>query len=136
MDSPLLSLNSKQWEDLCDGCGRCCLVKLEDESNGAIHYTNVSCRYLDLETCRCSDYQNRATVNPRCMVLRPDNLEVLELMPYSCAYRLEHEGRVIDESHEELSVNGKAVSEEYIHDNQLPEHIVDWIRTDGESQAD
>ena len=68
-------------------------------------------------------------------MLRPDNLDVLELMPYSCAYRLVHEGRSIDESPLELSVKGKVVSEEYIHDDQLPEHIVDWIRADGESQA-
>jgi uncharacterized cysteine cluster protein YcgN (CxxCxxCC family) len=126
-------LSNKEWEDLCDGCGRCCLVKLEDEENGEVHYTNVACRYLDTESCRCSDYQNRATVNPRCMVLQRDKLEVLALMPYSCAYRLVHEGRDIGESPLELSVSGKVVSEQYIHDEQLPAHIVEWVRTGEES---
>ena len=86
--SPLLSLTPEQWESLCDGCGRCCLVKLEDEDTGELHYTNVTCRYLDTETCRCTDYKNRTTINPRCMKLSPEKLEILELMPTTCAYRL------------------------------------------------
>ena len=132
MTSPLLSLNHKQWEDLCDGCGRCCLVKLEDEDedNGQIHYTNVACEFLDSETCRCTDYANRSKVNPRCMVLKQDNLEVLALMPFTCAYRLVHEGRNIDVEDDALSVRGQVVSEKYIHDDQLPDHILEWISTE------
>jgi len=130
MNSPLLALSPEEWEALCDRCGRCCLVKLEDEDTGELHYTNVACRYLDIDACRCTDYANRATINPRCMVLSPDHLNVLALMPGSCAYRLVHEGRKLDVNPGELSVSGRVVSEEYIHDDQLPEHIVEWVGAD------
>lgn len=130
MTSPLLALTNQEWEDLCDGCGRCCLVKLEEEDTGDLHYTNVACRYLDIGACRCSDYDNRSSINPRCMVLTPKNLEVLSLMPHTCAYRLVHEGRALDTDPDELSVSGKVVSEEYIHDDQLPEHIIEWVGSD------
>ncbi len=115
---------------MCDGCGRCCLVKMEDEDDGDIYYTNVACRHFIADTCRCSDYQNRARINPRCMVLRPEILDTLKMMPFTCAYRLVDEGRSIDQDAEQLSVRGRVVSEEYIHDDQLPEHVVDWVRTD------
>lgn len=125
--SPLLSLSNQDWEDLCDGCGRCCLVKLEDEDNGNIHYTNVACRYLDQKTCRCSDYLNRAEINPRCMVLDRDKLDTLGLMPATCAYRLLHEGRTPQRSSDQLRITGKVVSEEFIHDEQLQDHLIDWV---------
>ena len=127
--SPLLSLTPEQWESLCDGCGRCCLVKLEDEDTGELHYTNVPCRYLDTETCRCTDYENRTTINPRCMKLSPDNLEILELMPTTCAYRLVHEGKEPSVDPDTLSVRGRVFCEDLVHDNSLPGHIVDWIKT-------
>ena len=108
MDSPLLRLNHSEWEALCDGCGRCCLVKLEDEDTGEIHYTNVTCSYLIADSCRCSDYRNRDQINPRCIVLGQDNLETLKLMPFTCAYRLVHEGRTINQEKQDLSVRGRA----------------------------
>ena len=131
MDSPLLSLTREQWESVCDGCGRCCLVKLEDEDSGEVHYTNVACEFLDRQTCRCRDYANRDKINPRCVVLSPDNLGVLNAMPFTCAYRLRHEGRTIPQSKPALSVSGKVVSETYIHPDQLPDHIVEWVSVDG-----
>ena len=127
--SPLLSLTPEQWESLCDGCGRCCLVKLEDEDTGELHYTNVICRYLDTETCRCTDYENRATINPRCMKLSPEKLEILELMPTTCAYRLVHEGKEPSTDSDTLAVRGRVFCEDLVHDNSLPGHIVDWIKT-------
>ena len=127
--SPLLSLTPEQWESLCDGCGRCCLVKLEDEDTGELHYTNVTCRYLDTETCRCTDYENRATINPRCMKLSPDKLEILELMPTTCAYRLVHEGKEPSVDLDTLSVHGRVFCEDLVHEDALPEHVVDWIKT-------
>ena len=132
MTSPLTALTPREWEDLCDGCGRCCLVKLRHEDTEELFYTNVACRFLDTEACRCSDYQNRARINPRCTVLSTDNLEALDWMPYTCAYRLLHEGRSLDTDQSVLSVSGRVVSEEYIHESQLPDHIVDWISTDDE----
>ena len=130
MTRSLISLSHQEWEDLCDGCGRCCEVKLEDDETGELHYTNVACRYLDTETCRCSDYDNRSRINPRCMVLSPDDHETLDLMPATCAYRLLHEGRQTQLSPQELSVSGRVVSEEYIHVEQLPDHIADWVNGD------
>ncbi len=127
MTSPLLELSNQEWEDLCDGCGRCCLVKLEDEDTGAIYYTNIACRYLDQKSCRCSDYANRAEINPRCMVLSRDKLDALAFMPDTCAYRLLHEGRTLDGSAALLRVTGKVVSEDYIHDDQLQDHLIDWV---------
>ena len=129
MKSPLLDMNRDEWENICDGCGRCCLVKLEDEDTGDIHYTNVACRFLDQKTCRCTDYQNRSVVQPECVVLQPDNLDVLNQMPWTCAYRLAHEGRSIDQDPAELKVSGLVVSEEYIHEDQLEDHMVDWVQT-------
>lgn len=127
MTSPLLALDPQQWEDLCDRCGRCCLVKLEHEDTGELHYTNVACRHLDIDACRCTDYANRARINPRCVVLSPDDLDVLDFMPDTCAYRLLHEGRHPEADTAALSVRGRVVSEEFIHEEQLPEHIVEWV---------
>jgi len=125
--SPLLALSDQQWEDVCDGCGRCCLVKLEDEDSGEIAYTNVTCEFLDASTCRCRDYEHRAEINPRCVVLDRHNLETLDVMPFTCAYRLLHEGRELSVPPGSLKVTGKTVSERYIHDEQLPDHIVEWV---------
>ncbi len=129
MTSPLLKLSQEEWETLCDGCGRCCLVKLEDEDSGDIHYTNVACRFLDQKTCRCKDYANRAVVQPECVVLNPEQLDILEQMPWTCAYRLVHERRELDVAPERLKVSGEVVSEEFIHEDQLEDHIVEWVST-------
>ena len=127
--SPLLSLTPDQWESVCDGCGRCCLVKLEDEDTSKLHYTNVTCRYLDTEICRCTDYKNRTTINPRCMKLSPEKLEILELMPTTCAYRLVHEGKEPIADLDALSVRGRVFSEDLVQDDALPGHVVDWIKS-------
>ena len=127
--SALLSLTANQWESLCDRCGRCCLVKLEDEDSSELHYTNVNCRYLDTEKCRCTDYENRSTINPQCMELSPEKLEILELMPTTCAYRLVHEGKEPIADLNELSVRGRVLSEDLVQDDALPGHIIDWSKT-------
>ncbi len=127
MTSPLLALTADEWENLCDGCGRCCLVKLEDEDTGEIHYTNVACRFLDTASCRCTDYENRERIQPACIVLGPERLDTLEQMPWTCAYRLVHEGRTLDRDPESLPVTGKVVSEQFIHEEQVVEHLADWV---------
>ena len=127
--SPLLSLSPEQWESICDRCGRCCLVKLEDEDTGELHYTNVTCRYLDSDTCRCTDYENRTTINPQCVKLSSEKLEILELMPTTCAYRLVHEGKEPVTNLDALSVRGRVFSEDVVQDDVLPDHVVDWIKT-------
>ena len=82
-----------EWESLCDGCGRCCLVRFEDEETGEISPTRVSCKLFDSNTCRCVDYARRKRHVPDCIKLTPWNIEALTWMPPSCAYRRLHEGR-------------------------------------------
>jgi uncharacterized cysteine cluster protein YcgN (CxxCxxCC family) len=84
----LEEMTPAEWESLCDGCGRCCLVKLEDEDTGAIHATDVACALFDAGTCRCSDYGNRATRVPDCVTLTPREVRSLGWLPPTCAYRL------------------------------------------------
>ena len=82
-----------EWESLCDGCGRCCLIKLEDADTGDIAYTDIACRLLDLGTCRCSDYPNRQRQVPDCVMLTMEKIDKLQWMPSTCAYRLIAEGK-------------------------------------------
>jgi uncharacterized cysteine cluster protein YcgN (CxxCxxCC family) len=90
---PLSEMDESEWESLCDGCGRCCLVKLEDEDTAEIYFTDIGCRLLDGETCRCRDYPNRTAKVHDCVRLTPDNLGTLNWLPPTCAYRLLDEGR-------------------------------------------
>jgi uncharacterized protein len=86
------ALSPGEWESLCDGCGRCCLVKLEDEDSGEILYTDVGCTLLDDQTCRCRDYPNRQAKVPDCVRLTPEAVRNLSWLPQTCAYRLVAEG--------------------------------------------
>ncbi len=85
-------MTKREWESLCDGCGKCCLHKLEDE-DGEITYTDVACRLLDLNTCRCTNYAKRNRIVPDCVALTPANIKTLNWMPSTCAYRLLAEGK-------------------------------------------
>ena len=135
----LSEMTNEEWESLCDGCGRCCLNKLEDEDTGEIYFTNVACKLLDLEQCCCSDYSNRAVSMPECMILSVDNHAALEVMPSTCAYRLLQQGKALPEWHPLITgskdsvseagmkVTGKVISEEHIHYEQLPEHLINWV---------
>ena len=86
-------MNAAEWESLCDGCGRCCLNKLEDWDTGAIHWTSIGCRLLDGETCRCTDYPNRQAQVPDCIQLTPATVRSLSWLPPTCGYRMVEEGR-------------------------------------------
>ena len=88
----LEQMTREEWESLCDGCGKCCLHKLEDADTGEIAMTDVSCGYLDLQTCRCSDYANRQSNVPDCVKLTRTNLPTLRWLPGTCAYRLIYQG--------------------------------------------
>ena len=95
----LEEMTPEDWESLCDGCGRCCLVKLEDEK-GEVHYTDIACRLFDGETCRCRDYPNRRKRVRECVLLTPETVrESASWMPKTCAYRLLAEGRDLPEWH-------------------------------------
>lgn len=105
---PLTAMNQDQWEDLCDGCGLCCLHKLEDEDNGRVYYTQVACRLLDLNTCRCTDYENRLAQIPDCLTLNPDNVRELDWLPDSCSYRLVAYGQPLPAWHPLISKDPNA----------------------------
>lgn len=134
----LAEMSQREWESLCDGCALCCLNKLEDADSGEVLYTCVSCRYLDTETCRCTDYAHRTTLVPECVALRPDNLRELSWMPATCAYRLLYEGRPLPSWHPlvsgdpetvhsaGISVRGRCVSEAFVHESELEDRIVSW----------
>jgi uncharacterized cysteine cluster protein YcgN (CxxCxxCC family) len=133
-------LTTEQWESLCDGCGQCCLVKLEDADSGDVFYTDVVCYLLDQDACRCGDYKQRCILVPDCVKLTPDNLQNLSWMPVDCAYRRLAEGRELAWWHPLVSgssatvhesgasVKGKAICETEVDINDLEEHIVDWVR--------
>ncbi|QLQ19945.1 MAG: YcgN family cysteine cluster protein [Exiguobacterium profundum] len=97
---PLKKLTPAEWEALCDGCGKCCLNKLEYEDTGEVEYTRIACRLLDGETCRCSDYANRFTHVPECVRLTPKSLpKIAYWMPATCAYRLLWQGETLPDWH-------------------------------------
>ena len=135
---PLQEMSQTEWEALCDGCGKCCLNKLEDEDSGEVALTRVACRLLDDSTCRCVHYENRHEFVPDCIVLRPDNIEDhLYWMPQTCAYRLIHEGRPLYDwhplisgradsvHHAGVSVRGITVPEFEIAEEDWEDHLIE-----------
>ena len=101
---PLRKMTSAEWEALCDGCGKCCLNKIEYEDTGELAHTRVACRLLDGETCRCTRYETRRQFVPECVQLTPKTLpKVAYWMPRTCAYRLLHEGRPLADWHPLIS---------------------------------
>lgn len=108
-EKPLEALTPDEWEALCDGCGRCCLHKLEDEDSGEVFHTQVACRMLDLESCRCQDYPNRLQCQPECLVLKREDIGQFGWLPATCAYRLRAEGKPLPPWHRLLSGDPESV---------------------------
>lgn len=139
-------MSDAEWESLCDGCGRCCLVKLEEEvspdaqdESGRVFFTDVGCRLLDGDGCRCRDYPNRSAAVPDCVRLTPAAVEEIGWLPPTCAYRLVGEGRDLYWWHPlvsgdpasvhaaGVSVRGRvAASETDVAVEDLEQHIVSW----------
>jgi len=135
----LADMTAPEWESLCDGCGRCCLNKLEEEETGKLYFTDVGCRLLDGETCRCRDYPNRLELVDDCLKITPHQLGEIAWLPPSCGYRLVAEGKdlywwhpLVSGDPDTVHVAGVSVrgrlsgTENEISDAQLEEHIVRW----------
>lgn len=135
---PLAQMTAEEWEAVCDGCGRCCLHKLQDEDTGELFFTDVACHLLDAQACQCRDYAHRRKVVPDCIELTLRDLESFDWLPATCAYRLLAAGQTLPEWHHlecgdreavhraGISVRGRCVSEREVDD--IEEHIVEWLR--------
>lgn len=108
-DTPLEKLDRAQWEALCDGCGKCCIHKLEDEETGELHATNVACRLLDRRQGRCSDYKHRHAYVSECVRLNVNNVRGIEWLPSTCAYRLRADGEQLPDWHYLVSGDRESV---------------------------
>lgn len=135
---PLREMNPAEWEALCDGCGKCCLNKLEDIETGEVAFTRIACRLLDDATCRCAHYETRHHFVPDCVTLSPKNIGTNAYwMPRSCAYRLLEEGKPLfdwhplisgdpDSVHEAgISVRGMTLSEFDIPEDDWEDYLID-----------
>lgn len=130
--------SAQEWEALCDGCARCCLLKLEDEDDGGIYYTDIACRLLNEHSCRCTDYPNRKARVPGCVRLTPQTVRKTSWLPPTCAYRLIAEGRDLYWWHPlvsgtpetvvaaGVSVRGRTRGEEDVPEIDFEDYIVDW----------
>lgn len=137
-EKTLEAMTPAEWESLCDGCGRCCLNKMEDWDTGEILWTKIRCRLLDGATCRCTDYPNRQKKVPDCIGLTPGEVRELTWLPPTCGYRLVKEGRDLYWWHHLISgdretvhqagvsVRGRTVAEEGIAFEDFDDFIVEW----------
>jgi uncharacterized protein len=135
----LEQMSAAEWESLCDGCGRCCLIKLEDDETGDIHATDVACKLFDAGTCRCKDYANRSAKVPDCVTLTPHDVKTLRWLPPSCAYRLVARGEDLKWWHPLVSGRAETVieagvsvkgrvhaSEDDVPVEHLPDRMTKW----------
>ena len=137
----LAEMTADEWESLCDGCGRCCLKKFEDTGTGEIAYTDVACRLLDRERCRCTRYAVRTDLVPDCVKLDATSAAEMRWLPTTCAYRRLAEGRGLDWWHPlvsgdpstvqraGISVRGRVLSEQSLAPAELPSRVIRWIKT-------
>jgi len=133
---PLEAMDREEWESLCDGCGLCCLQKLEDEYTRRVYYTRVACRLLDLQSCNCRDYGRRRDLVPDCIALAPADALAYRWLPESCAYRLLAQGEDLPSWHHlvcgdrsavhraGISRAGQMLSEEEVREEEWEDHII------------
>jgi len=141
-EAPLETLNQTQWEALCDGCGRCCLVKLRDEDDNSLHFTSVVCHLFDRSSARCTAYPERHSRVPDCIEFKAADLAELDWLPNTCAYRLRADGKPLADWHPlisedtasvekaGISVKGRVVSESSVHPDDTEEFIIRWVTAD------
>ena len=129
-------LDSQEWESLCDGCGLCCLQKLEDEDDNSVYYTRIACKLLDLKTCQCTDYPNRRDFVPDCIQLTPGKADEFKWLPPTCGYRLVSEGKDLPlwhhlvcgdrdaVHHAQISQSGRMLAEGSVADEDWEDHLI------------
>ncbi|MFL1780637.1 YcgN family cysteine cluster protein [Candidatus Hepatincolaceae symbiont of Richtersius coronifer] len=134
LNANLYELNNDQWESLCDGCGKCCLEKLEDEDTGIIYTTKVSCRLLNIENCRCNNYKERFRYVDDCIKLTPKKVHQITWLPKTCAYRLVKEGKdlplwhpLITGDKNSTAASGNSAKEFVIHPVMMTKSMVHYI---------
>ena len=132
----LQDMTREEWESLCDGCARCCLHKLEDEDSGEVYYTEIHCRYMNTDNCRCTVYQERQKKVPTCVWLTPEQAEQFFWLPETCAYRLLAEGKPLFDWHPlisgdpnsvhqaDISIAGKGISDDQVPEEDWQDHII------------
>jgi uncharacterized cysteine cluster protein YcgN (CxxCxxCC family) len=135
----LAEMSTEEWESVCDGCGKCCLHKLEDHDNGEVYYTDVACRLLDTTLCRCSDYSARRSLVPDCVSLKHSDPAEMYWLPKSCAYRVLAEGRSLEDWHPlisgdvnsvheaSISIKDRCISENNIKNADYEDRIIYWV---------
>ncbi len=128
----LAEMSPSEWESLCDGCAKCCLLKLEDEDTGEFAPTDVACRLLDLGTCRCRHYSERSRYVPDCRILDPERVARLAWLPSTCAYRLLHEGKPLPAWHplvsgdpETVHLAGMSVRHRVLSESEVDEDVLE-----------
>lgn len=138
---PLQALSPSEWESLCDGCGKCCLHKLEDEDDGQVYYTQVACRYLNTQTARCSTYGERKKKVAACITLTPETLHQYPWLPSSCAYKRLAQGQPLPDWHPLItgnpasvktagqSVAGRVLSAAKVPSRYHQDHVIHWVDT-------
>jgi len=138
-EKTLAQMTSAEWESLCDGCGRCCMIKLCDEETDEVHYTALVCDLLDIEACRCTRYPQRHELVADCVVLTPEGAGEFHWLPITCAYRTIAEGRPLaawhplvsgraDSVHEAgISVRDKVVPESAVHADEQETMVIAWV---------
>lgn len=138
-EKALMQMTDREWESLCDGCARCCMIKLEDEDTSEVHYTAVVCDLLDQEACRCTRYPQRHRLVPDCVVLTPSRAAEFSWLPTTCAYRTLAEGRPLAWWHPlvsgdpatvqqaGISVQGKVVAQSSVHEDEQMDMIITWV---------
>ena len=134
----MAEMSPSEWESLCDNCGKCCCIRLEDEVTGDIYITDVACKLFDPASCKCTDYANRSKKVPDCVTLTKDNVAQLKWMPRTCAYRLVSEGKDLPDYHHlisgsretihevGMSVQDAVTSEIFVTEDEQVTRIVIW----------
>jgi uncharacterized cysteine cluster protein YcgN (CxxCxxCC family) len=125
----LREMTRREWESLCDGCGLCCMLKIEDEDTGHIYLTRVACKLLDIGHCRCQDYPRRHDSVPDCLKFDPDMVEALKWLPKTCAYRLVSEGKELAWWHPLVSGDRSTV-------HQAGVSVRDWAVPETDKRVD